>query len=167
MGVRWFWAHTQGDTRRKADTWSDMAQCSVLIPRESPIGKATHCWPGVPKTRTHTHGETHTFASSGLTPSTMTAYLSLPPHHHNVTFHQRTSRFPSLLSARSGRGFGVLGGVLGLGPFPFLLLFLPPLLYPTGCWAVLRWHVACQLSRQGPAYCTARLHYLSPVRMYM
>ena len=87
----------------------------------------------------------------------MTAYLSLPPHYLNVTFHRRASHFPSLLSARSGRGFGVLGSVLGLVPFPFLLLLLPPLLYLTGCWAVLCWHVACLLSRQGPAYCTARL----------
>ena len=36
-----------------------MAQCSVLRPMEKPIGKTTHRWPGVPKTRTRTHGETH------------------------------------------------------------------------------------------------------------
>ena len=82
-------------------------------------------------------------------PSTMIAYLSLPPHYHNVTFHRRSAHFPVLLSARSGR--------VGLVPLPFLLLLLPPLLYLTGCWAVLCGHVACQLSRQGPAYCTARL----------
>ena len=59
VGVRWFWAHTQEDTHRKSDTWRSMAQCSVLIPREKPIGKTTHRWPGVPKTRTRTQGETH------------------------------------------------------------------------------------------------------------
>ena len=32
---------------------------SVLRPMEKPIGKTTHRWPGVPKTRTGTHGETH------------------------------------------------------------------------------------------------------------
>ena len=36
-----------------------MAQCSVLRPMEKPIGKTTHHWPSVPKTRTRTHGETH------------------------------------------------------------------------------------------------------------
>ena len=40
--VPWFWAHTQGDTHWKTDTWRSMAQCSVLIPREKPIGKTTH-----------------------------------------------------------------------------------------------------------------------------
>ena len=99
------------------------------------------------------------------TPSTMTAYLSFPPPHRNITFHQRTSHFPSLLSARSGRGFGVLGGVLGLVPFPFLPLLLPPFLYLSGCWAVLCWHVVCQLSRQGPRTAPPG-YYLSPVRLY-
>ena len=51
MGVRWFWAHTQGDTHRKADTW--------LTARCSDPGRNPHRWPGVPKTRTRTHGETH------------------------------------------------------------------------------------------------------------
>ena len=36
-----------------------MADCSVLRPREKPIGKTTHRWPSVPKTRTRTQGETH------------------------------------------------------------------------------------------------------------
>ena len=39
----------------ESDTW---LQCSVLRPREKPIGKTTHRWPGVPKTRTRTQGET-------------------------------------------------------------------------------------------------------------
>ena len=40
----------------ESDTW---LQCSVLRPREKPIGKTTHRWPGVPKARTRTQGETH------------------------------------------------------------------------------------------------------------
>ena len=36
-----------------------MVQCSVLRPMGKPIGKTTHRWPGVPKTRTRTQGETH------------------------------------------------------------------------------------------------------------
>ena len=62
MGVRWFWAHTQGDTHKKAE----MVQCWVLRPMEKPIGKTTHRWPGVAKTRTRTHGETHIEESTNL-----------------------------------------------------------------------------------------------------
>ena len=36
-----------------------MVQCSVLRPMGKPIGKPTRHWPGVPNTRTRTHGETH------------------------------------------------------------------------------------------------------------
>ena len=36
MGVRWFWAHTQEDTHRKADTWLT-ARCSD--PGRNPLAK--------------------------------------------------------------------------------------------------------------------------------
>ena len=99
------------------------------------------------------------------TPSTMTAYLSFPPPHHNITFHQRTSHFPSLLSARSGRGFGVLGGVLGLVPFPFLsLLPLPSCTFlAVGLFCVGMLCASCpaRVPRTAPPG-----YYLSPVRLY-
>ena len=47
-----------------------MAECSVLRPREKPIGNTTHRWPSVPKTRTRTHGETHIEEAALRTAST-------------------------------------------------------------------------------------------------